>query len=219
MSLQPKPYDPQGSGSPGRRQEPGRDYSFEDYLAAERECVDAKHEYVAGQVFAMAGASFNHNLITTNLARELSSQLKSQPCTVLANDMRLRVQTADACAYPDIVVLCDKPAFHDGRKDVLTDATLVAEVLSPSTEGYDRGAKFALYRDLPGLRQYVLIAQDRLAIDVFTRQPDGRWVLDAYTDPEAVIPCEPIGCTLTLSEVYAKVEFETAAAQDPTPGR
>jgi Uma2 family endonuclease len=188
-------------------------------LAAERECVDAKHEYVAGQVFAMAGASFNHNLITTNLARELSSQLKSQPYTVLANDMRLRVQTADACAYPDIVVLCDKPAFHDGRKDVLTDATLVAEVLSPSTEGYDRGAKFALYRDLPGLRQYVLIAQDRLAIDVFTRQPDGRWVLDAYTDPEAVIPCEPIGCTLTLSEVYAKVEFETAAASGPTPGR
>ena len=104
--------------------------------------------------------------------------------------MRLRVETADACAYPDVVVLCDKPAFHDGRKDVLTDATLVAEVLSPSTEGYDRGGKFALYRGLPGLRQYLLIAQDRLAIDVFTRQPDGRWVLDAYTDPEAVIPCD-----------------------------
>ena len=193
MSVQPRPY-----------------YSFEDYLAAERECVDAKHEYVAGQVFAMVGATFNHNLITANLARQFGNQLQSRPCTVLSNDMRLRIQAADACAYPDVVVLCDKPAFYDGRKDVLTDATLVAEVLSPSTEGYDRGGKFALYRGLPGLRQYLLIAQDRLAIDVFTRQPDGRWLLDAYTDPEASIPCESIGCTLTLGEVYDKVEFEPA---------
>ena len=109
--------------------------------------------------------------------------------------------------------LCDKPAFHDGRKDVVTDATLVAEVLSPSTEGYDRGGKFALYRGLPGLRQYLVIAQDRPAIDVFTRQPDGRWVLEADADPDAAIPLDSIGCTLTLGEVYAKVEFEPA----PTP--
>ncbi len=174
MSLQPKPY-----------------YSFEDYLAAERESTDAKHEYVAGEVFAMTGASFNHNLITANLAGELRQQLKSRPCTVLSNDMRLRIQAADACAYPDIVVLCDKPAFYDGRKDVLTDATLLAEVFSPSTEG----------------------AQDRCAIDVFTCRPDGRWLLDAYTDPEAAIPCESIGCTLILRDVYDKVEFEPA----PTP--
>jgi Uma2 family endonuclease len=196
MSLQPKPY-----------------YSFEDYLAAERESTDAKHEYVAGEVFAMTGASFNHNLITANLAGELRQQLKSRPCTVLSNDMRLRIQAADACAYPDIVVLCDKPAFYDGRKDVLTDATLLAEVFSPSTEGYDRGGKFAIYRNLPSLRQYLLIAQDRCAIDVFTCRPDGRWLLDAYTDPEAAIPCESIGCTLILRDVYDKVEFEPA----PTP--
>jgi Uma2 family endonuclease len=195
MSLRPKPY-----------------YSFEDYLAAERECTDAKHEYVAGQVFAMVGATFNHNLIAANLARKLGNQLESGPCTVLSSDMRLRVLTADTCAYPDVVVLCDKPAFHDGRKDVLTDATLLAEVLSPSTEGYDRGGKFAIYRGLPGLRQYLLIAQDRLAIDVFTRQPDGRWLLEAYTDPEVSIPCDSIGCTLTLGEVYSKVEFEAAPA-------
>jgi len=217
MSIQPKPYDPQGSGSPGKRQEPGRDYSFEDYLAAERECIDAKHEYVAGHVFAMTGASFNHNLIALNVASELRQQLKARPCTVLSSDMRLRVQTTDACAYPAVVVLCDKPAFHDGRKDVLTDATLVAEVLSPSTEGYDRGGKFAIYRGLPGLRQYLLIAQDRLAIDVFTREPDGRWLLEAYTDPEAVIPCDPISCTLTLGEIYDKVEFETEATRPALP--
>jgi Uma2 family endonuclease len=194
MSLQPKPY-----------------YSFEDYLAAERECIDEKHEYVAGQVFAMVGASFNHNLIVTNLARELSTQLKSRPCTVLSSDMRLRIQVADACTYPDILVLCDSPSFHDRRKDVLTDATLVAEVLSPSTEGYDRGGKFALYRSLPSLSQYLLVAQDRCAVDVFTRQPGDRWLLEAYADPRAEIPLESIGCTLPIGEIYDKVDFDPPA--------
>lgn len=194
MSIQPRPY-----------------YSFEDYLAAERECIDAKREYVAGQVFAMVEATFNHNLITINLASELHQKLKSRPCTVMSSDMRLRAETADVCAYPDVVVLCDPPAFHDGRKDAVTDATLVAEVLSPSTEGYDRGGKFAAYRGLQGLRQNLLISQDRLAIDVFTRQPDDRWLLDAYTDPDAPIPLESIGCTLLLREVYDKVIFESAA--------
>jgi len=192
MSTQPRPY-----------------YSFENYLATERECSDEKHEYVAGEVFAMAGASYNHNLITANLVRRLGNQLDGRPCTVLTSDMRVRVATADACAYPDIVVLCDQPVFHDSRRDVLTNATLVAEVLSPSTEGYDRGGKFAIYRGLPSLRQYVLIAQDQPAVDVFTRQPDGRWILDAYTDPAAPIHFEPIDCTLLLREVYDKVEFET----------
>jgi len=192
MSIQPRSY-----------------YSFENYLATERECIDEKHEYVAGEVFAMAGASYNHNLITANLVRRLGNQLDGRPCTVLTSDMRVRVATADACAYPDVVVLCDRPVFHDSRRDVLTNATLVAEVLSPSTEGYDRGGKFAIYRGLPSLRQYVLIAQDQPAVDVFTRQPDGRWILDAYTDPAAPIHFEPIDCTLLLREVYDKVEFET----------
>ena len=191
MSIQPQPY-----------------YSFEDYLATERACRDAKHEYVAGEVFAMAGASYNHSLITANLSRRLGNQLEAGPCTVLANDMRLRVELADACAYPDIVVLCERPVFHDSRRDVLTNATLVAEVLSPSTEGYDRGGKFALYRGLPSLRQYVLIAQDRPAVDLFTRQADGRWLLAAYTDPATPIHFASIGCTLTLGEIYDKVEFE-----------
>ena len=191
MSLQPQPY-----------------YSFEDYLAAERECIGEKHEYVAGQVFAMTGATYNHNVITANLARKLGNQLEPRPCVVLSNDMRLRIETADACTYPDVVVLCDAPVFHDRRKDVLTNAVLVAEVLSPSTEGYDRGGKFALYRGLQSLLQYVLIAQDRLAVDVFTRQPDDRWLLDDYTDPEATIELESVGCAVPLHEIYDKVRFD-----------
>jgi Uma2 family endonuclease len=170
-----------------------------------------------GKVLLMTGVGFNHNVITANLARQLGNQLESRPCTVLSSDMRLRIPTADACAYPDVVVLCDEPCFHDGRKDVLTDATLVAEVLSPSTEGYDRGGKFALYRGLLGLRQYLLSAQDRLAIDVFTRQPDGRWLLEAATDPDAPTPLESNGCTLLLREVYDKVEFESGASRSALP--
>jgi Uma2 family endonuclease len=193
MSIQPKPY-----------------YSFEDYLAAERDCIDEKHEYLAGQVFAMTGATYNHNLITANLAGQLQQQLTASPCTVLASDMRLRIQAADACTYPDVVVLCNEPSFHDGRKDVLTDATLITEVLSPSTEGYDRGGKFAIYRALPGLQHYLLIAQDRYSVDLFTRQPDGRWVLDAYSTPEDLNPLDAIGCAVTLGEVYHNVLFEPA---------
>lgn len=188
--------------------QPKSQYCFEDYLATERECIDEKHEFVGGQVFAMTGASYNHNLIAANVAGEIRQQLKPRPCTVVAGDMRLRIDAADVCIYPDVIVLCKEPAFHDARKDVLTDATLVAEVLSPSTEGYDRGGKFALYRALPGLRQYLLIAQDRSALDLFTRQADGRWVLDAYTSPDQPIALESIGCVLHLREVYDKVSFE-----------
>ncbi|NEX21947.1 Uma2 family endonuclease [Thiorhodococcus mannitoliphagus] len=196
MSTQPKPY-----------------FSFEDYLAAERECVDEKHEYLDGQVFAMTGASFNHNLINVNVASELRQQLKSRPCTVLVNDMRLRIDAADACTYPDVLVLCGEPSFHDHRKDVLTKASLLIEVLSPSTEGYDRGGKFAVYRGLPEFAQYVLIAQDCFSVDVFTRQSDGRWLLEAHTDPNASIRLDAIDCNLRLNDIYDKVRFDLVEAE------
>ncbi|NEX23586.1 Uma2 family endonuclease [Thiorhodococcus mannitoliphagus] len=136
----------------------------------------------------------------------------SRPCTVLVNDMRLRIDAADACTYPDVLVLCGEPSFHDNRKDVLTNATLLIEVLSPSTEGYDRGGKFAVYRGLPELAQYVLIAQDRFSVDVFTRQPDGRWLLEAHTDPNASLPLRTVDSALTLSDIYDKVRFDSAEA-------
>ena len=196
MSVQPKPY-----------------YRFEDYLAVERESRDEKYEYVAGQVYAMTGASFNHNLITTNVIGELRNRLKHKSCSILANDMRLRIEAADACVYPDVMVLCDSPAFHDQRRDVLTNPVVVIEVISPSTEGYDRGSKFGFYRTLPSLRHYVLIAQDRLGVDVFTRQADGHWLLEAYDAcPEAEVILAAIGCALPVNEIYANVDLA------PSPG-
>ena len=194
--------------------QPLPEYRFEDYLAIERESTDVKHEYFAGHVFAMSGGSYEHSLITANLAGELRQRLKNGPCTVLSSDMRIRVETADACAYPDVSVLCSEPIFHDARRDVLTNPVLIAEVLSPSTEAYDRGGKFALYRQLPSLRHYLLVAQDQIAVDVFTRQPDGRWVLDAYTDPDAEILLEALDGRLSVRELYDRVVFGTA---DTTP--
>lgn len=182
-------------------------YRFEDYLALERESTEVRHEYVQGQVLAMTGGSYEHSLITANMVRRLGNQLEGGPCVVLSSDMRIRIETADACAYPDVSVLCGDPVFHDQRRDVLTNPTLIAEVLSPSTEAYDRGGKFALYRQLPSLRHYLLIAQDQIAVDVFTRQPDGRWLLDAFADADAVIALEELDCRLRVQEFYDRVVF------------
>lgn len=187
--------------------QPAPEYRFEDYLAVERESTDVKHEYVAGQVFAMSGGSYEHSLITANLAGELRQRLKDGPCAVLSSDMRMRIEAADACAYPDVSVLCGEPLFHDTRRDVLANPVLIAEVLSPSTEAYDRGGKFALYRRLPSLRHYLLIAQDQVSVDVFTRRPDDRWLLDAYADPEAEIVLDALDCRLSVREIYDRVVF------------
>ena len=188
------------------------DYSVEDYLAIEREAVDGKHEYVAGNVFAMTGASFRHNLINTNLVRRIGNQLEKGPCMALANDMRVRIESADACTYPDFIALCEAPSFFDNRTDTITNPALIIEILSPSTEGYDRGGKFALYRHLPSLTQYALIAQDRLSVDLYTRQDDNRWLLTAYEQPDDHIELESIGCSVRLGDLYEKVDLSAEAA-------
>jgi len=185
-------------------------YDFNAYLAAEREAVDSKHEYVAGQVFAMTGASYNHNVIVANIVRTLGNQLLERPCTVISSDMRVRISTADAAKYPDVIALCEAPQFYDGRHDVLLNPTLLVEVLSPSTEAYDRGGKFALYRGLESLQEYVLIAQERPSVEVFTRQADGRWLLSAYAEPEAQVEFESIQCRIPLREIYHRVRFDQA---------
>jgi Uma2 family endonuclease len=187
-------------------------YSFDDYLAAERQCHDERHEYFDGEVFAMTGASWEHNLITANLTGELHVRLKGRPCFVLSNDMRVRVESANAGTYPDVTVLCDEPSFYDDRRDTVTNPTLIIEVLSPSSEGYDRGGKFARYRQLASLCQYVLVAQDRVAVDVLTRDTDQRWVLTTHDDLGQNVVLDAIDCTLPMAEIYDKVDFGQTAS-------
>jgi hypothetical protein len=133
--------------SPDMSLKPKTNYSFADYLAAEREAQDVKHEYLAGEVFAMTGASFRHNLIVANVVRHLGNQLAERPCTVLANDMRVHVEAMDLCAYPDIAGLCGEPSFYDEREDVLTNPALIIEVLSKSTRYYSGLNRLVNQRD------------------------------------------------------------------------
>jgi Uma2 family endonuclease len=183
-------------------------YGFEDYLAAERAARDAKHEYVNGKVFAMTGASYNHNLIVLNLGSELRARLKGSPCHVLPSDMRVRIEAANAAKYPDLTALCEGPRFHDDRQDVLLNPALIVEVLSASTEAYDRGGKFATYRRLPSLEEYVLVSQDQPLVEVFSRQPDGRWVLSETEGLDAEVAFASLECRVAIREIYDKVEFE-----------
>lgn len=177
-----------------------------EYLASERK-AEFKSEYIDGELVAMTGASRNHNLITINLAREITQQLKGKPCEAYASDMRVSIPGTGLYTYPDIVVVCGEPVFEDDYVDTLTNPLLVIEVLSASTESYDRGKKFACYRTVDSLAEYLLIAQDEHRVEQYVRQPDGRWLLsEARLLDEQVELCS-IGCTLSLQEIYDKVNL------------
>lgn len=184
-----------------------RDYlTPEAYLARER-AAETKSEYFDGEVFAMAGASRAHNLIVFNVASQMGPQLRGGPCEAYIGDMRVKVSATGLYTYPDLVVVCDKPELEDEHLDTLLNPTLIIEVLSPSTESYDRGQKFAHYRQIESLQEYVLIAQDRPHVERFVRQPDGQWLLLTATDPAGVVPLSSVDGQLVLSEVYERVEF------------
>jgi Uma2 family endonuclease len=175
----------------------------EEYLAQER-LAETKHEYHRGKIVAMVGASREHNLIVTSTVVSLGVQLRKRPCELYAGDMRLRIAVLGKYLYPDITVVCGEPRFVDDYVDNLLNPTVVIEVLSPSTEAYDRGEKFESYRTVESLREYLLIAQDRYHIDHFVRQDDGSWLLTDADGLEAVIQLLSIGCELPLAEVYEK---------------
>ncbi len=170
-------------------------------------------------MFNRVGATAEHNIIVANLTTALVNQLKGRPCLVFANDMKVRIETAGACKYPDLVAICGECGFFDERRDVLLNPSLIIEVLSSSTEAYDRGEKFALRRRLPSLSEYVLVSQDRSRVELCTKQADGGWLLTEYNDDEDKIALESIGCFLVLGEVYDKVGFRLnvneSKKQDP----
>src|SRR5947208_2764400 len=169
----------------------------EEYLAIERQAA-SKSEYVNGCIVAMAGASEEHILIVTNVVAELRSRLKGQPCRTYSNDMRVRVSATSLYTYPDVIVVCGERRFDDTQKDTLLNPTLIVEVLSESTEAYDRGAKFGFYRTIGSLAEYLLVAQDECRVEQFVKQPDGRWLLSDYRSPEEVVELGSVQCRLAL---------------------
>jgi len=148
-----------------------------------------------------------HHLIVTNVLRELSLQLKGRPCTTYPSDMRVKVSPTGLYTYPDITVVCGEARFEDNQQDTLLNPTLIVEVLSESTEAYDRGGKFAHYRKLASLMEYVLITQTKPHIEPYVRQPDNRWLLAEADSLSDTIHLPSIDCHLALAEVYDKVDI------------
>lgn len=187
---------------------PRKPWTVEEYLAFERSSEE-RHEFIDGDIYMMSGASENHNLVALNTATSLNIQLRKRPCKVYMSDMRVGVPKGNYL-YPDVVVVCGTPMFADKNVDTLLNPTLIIEVLSESTERYDRGRKFADYRTLPSLQEYILIAQDEAYVERYVRQDDA-WLLREVRGLEATLELNAIGCTLALAEVYDKVTFAETA--------
>jgi Uma2 family endonuclease len=182
-----------------------RRYTPAEYLALER-AAEFKSEYVTGQIYALAGASRAHNLIVLNVASIIHGQLRGRPCEAYVSDMRVRVSETGLYTYPDVAALCGEARFEDSHLDTLVNPSTIVEVLSESTESYDRGENFAHYRRLATLREYLLVAQDRVRAELYVRQGE-QWVLSEFSELDATVPLPSIDCALSVREIYQRVEF------------
>ena len=193
---------------------PVRFYTPEEYLERERKAA-YKSQYYRGEIYAMSGASREHNLIVSNLVRVVGNKLLDRPCEVYPSDMRVKVQPSGLYTYPDVIIVCGKPEFEDRHGDTLLNPLVLFEVISPSTEAYDRGAKSKQYRQLASLQELVLVASESLHVERYHRSDDGEWRLWESTDRAAALPLNSIGVEISLAEIYRLVEFplptETAA--------
>lgn len=177
-----------------------------EYLDRERK-AEFRSEYLRGELFAMAGASFVHTRIANNLVVAFGNSFRDSPCYTLSHDMRVKVEATGLYTYPDVVVLCGPPQLEDARGDTLLNPQVIVEVLSDSTEQYDRGKKFEHYRRIPSLREYVLVAQDRPLVERFVRQPDETWVLTVFVGLTAEFALATAPARVPLADVYRGVEF------------
>lgn len=194
--------------------EPGT-WRIDDYLAFER-TADERHEYLDGSVYAMAGESPDHGRICMNLGARLTLQLDGSDCEAFSKDVKVRCGPMPRAqrsrqglfAYPDLLVVCGPLAFHDEAREVLLNPTVIMEVLSPSTEKFDRGEKFQRYRTwLPTLQDYVLIAQDQPLIEHYHREDNEGWLLRTVRGLDAHLHLDSIHCTVALSDIYSRVVF------------
>lgn len=177
----------------------------EEYLVKERE-AEFKSEYRNGQIVMMPGASREHNLIAVNVSSGLHIQLLDRACEVYTNDMRVKVRESGLYTYPDVIVVCDEPRFEDGHFDTLLNPTVIVEVLSPSTEDYDRHGKFYSYQTLDSLQEYILVSQYDVCVEQYIRQ-DKEWQLMEYRSLDDVMINASIECQLAIRAIYAKVKL------------
>jgi Uma2 family endonuclease len=182
-------------------------FTPEEYLELELK-ADYKSQYVAGEIFAMAGAQPWHVRVTNNVAAMLYNRFRGRPCEAYSSDMRVRVQAGDLYTYPDVSALCGEPQFEtQTNPHSLLNPQIIFEVLSPSTESFDRGDKFMRYRRLESLTDYVLVASERMRVEHHVRQPSGVWTYEEYDQPTHRLILASVGCELPLTEIYERVTF------------
>jgi Uma2 family endonuclease len=194
--------------------QPKRFLTPEEYLEIEDK-AEYKSEYYAGEMFAMAGGSDQHSLIAAEALYLLRIQFRGRPCRVYTSDMRIRVGKTGLYTYPDVSAVCGPSQLEGGHNQTLLNPNLIVEVLSPSTEAYDRGRKFEHYRTIPSLTQYLLIASDRVHADVFTRGNEGVWMLASASEPGDVLRLTSVDCTMRLIDLYEKTGLIEQAAPSP----
>ncbi len=195
---------------------PKKLHTAEEYEARER-VAEFKSEFYRGEVFpmqgpggpfGMAGAKFNHNQAKENLAREIGNRLSGGPCRTLSSDMRVKIQATGFQTYPDVLIVCGNREFTDGKKDCLLNPSVILEVLSDSTQGYDRGAKFLNYQKIPSLREYILVEQDEAICERYVRAPDGfTWLRTTVEGLESSLTIATVNVTIPMGDIYAGVEF------------
>ncbi|RLS78271.1 MAG: Uma2 family endonuclease [Planctomycetota bacterium] len=179
----------------------------QEYVIRERQ-APIKSEFYQGEIFAMGGGSANHSLIAANFVGEARNSLKGRPCAVFNSDLRVQVQSTGLYTYPDATIVCGELLFDDDHRDTLLNPTLIVEVLSDSTEKYDRGKKSNHYRQIASLKELILIAQDRSHVERFTRQANGDWLFHEQKELTADFELKSLGISIAISELYRGVKFE-----------
>lgn len=183
-------------------------FTLKDYLYIERQS-EIRHEYLDGHVYAMAGENPDHSTICFNLSGIIHAQLRDKPYRGFSPNMKVRTDPGDLFSYPDLTIVCGEPIYHDKRGDVLLNPTVVFEVLSPSTEKYDRGEKFARYREnISSLQNYVLVSQSEAKIEMHTKQESGEWNKTEVIGLENELYIASIDCCIPLEEVYLNITFQ-----------
>ena len=182
--------------------QPRRHLTIEQYFEHEDKRED-RSEYFRGELFLMGGGTLERNAILFNLVSELNPVLRGRTCKLYGQDLRLWIEAYQLFTYPDLLLICGSPKLFPGRKDTVTDAHLIVEVLSPSTRDYDAGDKFKFYRSLPSFQEYLMISQDEFRVEHHARQASDRWMLTEFTRPEATVALASLpGVQLTMSSIY-----------------
>ncbi len=184
-------------------------YTVADYLDSEELSLH-KNEYYQGELYPMSGASMNHNRLVGNLYSRLNLILQNNKCEVFMSDMKIWVKNRELFTYPDIAVVCGTPQFYPDRDDTITNPMIIVEVLSESTQNYDRGEKFVLYRLLPSFKEYILIDQYTHHVEQFVKNPEGKWILSKFDHLGETVKFSTLDFQISLKEIYHKVEFKSA---------